>query len=280
VFRYFSSNSATMSAYFIGKTNNDIPFVRVGDDLSTVVLNGGQGFVRQASPKRMLRDAKRIAKILPAGQSFVLLGYRADPPTDLSIGEIVIHTASAIRELVPAQQVNLVGVSYGGMIACRVSASFPDVVRRLVLVASAHRFSHRGTEHVLEQVASLKRGDLIAFSKSFMGLFRRPWLNALAGLSIFLGQRRIMAGMASTPAIIRYLQAMLYADPADLGKVRVPALVIGGAADQFFGDGVMAEMVAALPSGELHILPDETHMAPVEDASSFRNCLTKFLAQH
>jgi len=261
-----------------GVTGKGVPWVRMGDDASLVVIHGGQGFVRQASPERLARDARRVAKIVPAGRSFLLIGYDPAPAADLSIDEVVAATIEAIAEVAPRAEIDLAGISYGGMIACRVAAARAGLVRRLVLVASGHRFSAGGAEHVRGQVALLEAGDLGGFTRAFTGLFRRRWLNWLIGLAIRRGRRRIEEGMAPAPAIVRYLRAMLAAAPADLSAIGAPALVIGGSADQFFGEGVMEEMAAALPSATLLLLPGETHMAPIEAARKFERAIGAFLA--
>jgi pimeloyl-ACP methyl ester carboxylesterase len=262
----------------IGKTEHGIPFIRVGDEVALVVVNGGQGFVRQPSPSRLIRDAKRVARILPAGRSFALLGYDPEPAPHLSIEDVVGRVVAAIREVAPERKVDLVGISYGGMIACHVATSHRHLVRRLVLVASGHRFSTRGADHVRRQVALLEADDRVGFASTFSGLFRKRLLNWLMAATVRFGRRRVAEGMAPTPVILRYLRAMLSAPPARLAEVAAPALVIGGSADQFFGEGVMEEAALAFASGALHIVPGETHMAPVEDPRSFRKRIETFLS--
>ena len=249
----------------------------VGDEASLIVLNGGQGFVRQSTSKRLVRDAERIAKILPAGRSFVLLNYDAQPTPNLSVDDIVAQTVSAISELAPGRKIDLVGVSYGGMIACHVAASHPDRIDHLVLAASGHRFSPRGSDHVRHQIALLEAGDKVGFASVFSGLFRKRVLNWLMGAMIWVGRKRVIGGMAQPPVILTYLNAMLSARPVQLEAISAPTLVIGGSADQFFGNGVMEEAAAAIRFGTVYSLPGETHMAPVEASGRFREGIEAFI---
>ncbi|MDZ4368879.1 MAG: alpha/beta hydrolase [Afipia sp.] len=262
-----------------GKARGRIPFALAGNDVELIVLNGGQGFVRQSTSKRLIRDAERVAKILPAGRSFTLLNYDAEPRHGLTIDDVVAQTAAAIEELAPGRRIDLVGVSYGGMVACRLAACYPDLVNRLILAASGHRFSPRGTEHVRRQIALLEAGDEAGFASIFAGLFRNRVLNLLMDVMIGLGRKRVAGGMAPTPVILAYLKAMLSARPAELAAISAPTLVIGGSADQFFGDGIMEEAAAAVRHGTMHTLPGETHMAPVEASGGFRKKVQAFLME-
>lgn len=262
----------------LSRTRNGVPFVRVGGDAALVVLNGGQGFVRQPSPERQKRDAARVARLLPIGRAFVLLGYRSDPAPDLSIDALADEMADAIAEVAGDRPVDLLGISYGGMIACRVAARRRRCVRRLVLAASGHRFSGRGAAHVRAQAALLEAGDLVGFTKAFSRLFRRFWFNWLIGLTIQLGGQRVRGGTAPATSVLPYLRAMLHADPPDLAAIHAPTFVIGGAKDQFFGDGVMEELAAGVAAGQLRVLGGETHMAPIERAAAFRSSIAAFIA--
>lgn len=261
----------------VGRTGNGVPFVRTGGRAELVVLNGGQGFVRRPTPERLTRDAVRVARMLPKDASFVLLGYDPGPASTLSIDDIVSMTGRALHELSGGRRIDLVGLSYGGMVACRIAAEQPELVRRLVLAASADRFSARGQGHVRRQLAMLEVGDVAGFAGAFGGLFRRSWYNWLLALTVRLRGARTAEGMAPTEVVACYLAAMVTAKPVDLATVRAPALVIAGMADQFFGDGTLEEAAAAIAHGELRLLPGETHMAPLETPQAFRTAMTAFL---
>jgi pimeloyl-ACP methyl ester carboxylesterase len=256
---------------------NNLPLVRSGAFPRIIVINGGQGFVRKPTPDRLLRDARRIARTLPADCSFAVLGYAADPPPGTDIDAIVDAAAVAISDLAGGQKVSLLGISYGGLLACRVAARRPEWLGRLALMASGHRFSDEGAERLRRQMALIDAGDLREFSRAFTTLFRRPWLNALIAISVALGNRRMADGMNPGPAILTYLHAMLDAPAIDLGRIHVPSLILGGSADQFFGDGVMEEAAAGIACAQLHLVSGETHMLPAERPEACRAVLATFL---
>jgi pimeloyl-ACP methyl ester carboxylesterase len=257
-----------------------IPFIHCGSDPAPlVVLNGGQAFMRRSSQERFEREARRIGRILPAKQSFLLLGYSGSPPRDLE--RVVDDLASALRSL--ASPIRLAGISYGGIVALRLAARHPDLVSDLILIASAHRFSAEGLSRVRRQIDHASRGRYPELLQEFGGVFRRPWFNWLLRLRLTLKRRSLAEEMNDPDVICAYLRAGLEASSRDdvawLRQVRARTLIIGGERDQYFGDSRMEETARALPDAQLHLLPGETHMAPVERATDVQRAIAAFLAR-
>ncbi|MBR7958978.1 hypothetical protein KDW41_00750 [Burkholderia vietnamiensis] len=95
---------------------------------AVVVLNGGQAFVAKTTLRRLRRDVRRVARILPAGTPFVLLGYPDAPGTQYRIADIAEQIARGIAA--HWKCTTLMGISFGGIVAARLAAStrrsFPD----------------------------------------------------------------------------------------------------------------------------------------------------------
>lgn len=259
-----------------------IPCLRVGSTAAPlVVINGGQAFMRRSSRERFEREAQRLTRILPEGQGFLLLGYGGAPPEDLDLAAVVDDFAVAIESL--PGPVRLAGISYGGLVAARLAARRPGLVSDLLLIASGHSFSAEGLRRVERQVALASERRYPELLREFGGVFRRPWLNGLLRLRLSLRRRGLAEEMNDPELIGAYLRAGLEANGREgtawLGQVRARTLVIGGEQDQFFGEGRMEETARAVPDGRLHLLPGETHMAPVERAVVFRQVITEFLAR-
>jgi pimeloyl-ACP methyl ester carboxylesterase len=240
-----------------------------------VVLQGGQGFVRRHTRERAAREAARVAKLLPPGTGFALVGYDPAPGDGLTLDAIADGLAAVLKGL--ERPPVLVAISFGGPVAVRLAARHPDAVRGLALVASAHRFSDEGERRVQRQISALEAGDLAGFLKEFGALFRSGMKNAAMGLAVRLMRKRIAAGMADPAVIVRYLRLVSAAGPVDWGAVSCPVLVLGGGSDQFFG-GVMAETASGVANGELSLMERETHMAPVEAAAEVRARLGAWIA--
>jgi pimeloyl-ACP methyl ester carboxylesterase len=260
---------------FLGR----IPYARIGSQPDPIlVLAGGQAFVQRPTRARAERDAGRVARLLPADRSFVLLGYDPSPAGCDSLDAIVADVAAVARELGPPRQV--VGISYGGVIALQLSAQHPSVVSALVLLSSAHDFSVEGKRRLERQIDCASRGDLAALAEDFTAVFRRPWLNWLVRLRLRTRRARLGEAMNDPPSIIRGLRAILdtrLADTTRLARVTARTLVIGGSRDQLFGDGMLERTTAAVPNASLVVFPGETHMVAVERARAVGTKLRAFL---
>jgi pimeloyl-ACP methyl ester carboxylesterase len=260
---------------FLGR----IPYARIGSQPDPIlVLAGGQAFVQRPTRARAERDAGRVARLLPANRSFILLGYDPSRAGSDSFEAMVADVAAIARELGPPRQV--VGISYGGVIALQLAALHPSVVSALVLLASAHDFSAEGKQRLERQIDCASRGDLAALVEDFIAMFRRPWLNWLLRLRLWTRRARLGETMNDPPSIVRGLRAILdtrLADTTRLARVTARTLVIGGSRDQFFGDGMLERTAAAVPHASLVVLPGETHMVAVERAHAVAAKLRAFL---
>lgn len=260
---------------FLGR----IPYARRGDGSAPLlILSGGQGFVRRSDPLRLARDARRVARMLPEQASFVLLGYDPHPPANVSIDAITDDVKAIIQEHWSGQA-RIVGISYGGLVASRVAARFPEQVAQLVLVASAHRISAEGRRRVCRLIEFAERGDFPSFVDDFAAICRRPWLNWAIRSRAWFTRHKLDRTMASPETIVRYMRAMLDAPPAEFSGITARTLVIGGSEDQFFGGGVMQETAAGISGARTELLRGETHMAPVERAGAVAAVIGRFLAQ-
>lgn len=258
--------------YVLGR----IPYVQIGNGSDPLfVITGGQGFVRRFDRDDFARDARRAARILPRGMSFLLLGYDPDPALTPSADMIADQFATALLHF-GDRPVDLIGISYGGLVAVRLAARHPKRVRTLTLIASAHHFSSEGRRRVRHQISCAEREDWPALISGFTAVFRRPWLNALLRLRLWMSRNTLRRQMSTRSTILCYLTAMMEAQPVALDAVKTPTLIVGGSEDQFFGEA-MQEAAAGIGKAELHLLAGETHMVPIERAADVAAIVTAFL---
>jgi pimeloyl-ACP methyl ester carboxylesterase len=270
-----------MKDFRTGLFLNKIPYVQSGSGPHpVVVLNGGQAFVRRPTPARAQRDAKRIARLLPKGRSIHVLGYEPSPPADYSIATIVDDVARILREEIgPA---TVMGISFGGFVAARLAADHPDLVKEMILMVSAHRFSPEGRRSVDRQIACAWSGDFEGFLDEFGLVFRRPWLNWLLRWRFSQERTRLHETMNDPAAIVRGLNAVagedFGGDPSWLAHVAAPTLIVGATRDPFFDVAALEETARHIPSARLQLFEHETHMLPVERARDVARVVTRFLA--
>jgi pimeloyl-ACP methyl ester carboxylesterase len=260
-----------------------IPFARVGAAADpVVVVSGGQAFVQRPTPERVARDARRIARIMPRGRSFVLVGYDFvlvgyDPtPADYQLTTIARDVCAILEQLGAC---NAIGISYGGLVALRAAAERPDLVTRLVLLASAHDFSAEGKRRVAQQIEHAGQGDLVALATQFAGLCRRPWLNWLVRARLRTMRTRLPQAFNEPALIVRGLRAVQddSIEPTVLARVTAACLLVGGTRDQFFGDGMQEHTAALVPRAQLALADGETHMLPIERPRFVARALRAFL---
>jgi pimeloyl-ACP methyl ester carboxylesterase len=259
---------------------NKIPYVRAGSGPDPiVVLNGGQAFVRRPTPTRDKRDAKRITRLLPAGRTAYILGYEPSPPAGYTIATIVEDISKILRdEIGPA---SVMGISFGGFVAARFAAEYPDLVKNLILMVSAHRFSSEGRRSIDRQIECAWAGDFEGFFDEFGLVFRRPWLNWLLRLRLRQERTRLHETMNDPATIVRGLHAVagenFGQDTSWLSRIAAPALIIGGTRDTFFDVSAFQETARLIPSARIRLFDRETHMLPVERARAVAKVVTTFL---
>ena len=269
-----------MKVFQTGLFLNKIPYVRAGSGPNPIlVLNGGQAFVRRPTPARALRDAKRIVRLLPRDRTVYILGYEPSPPADYGIGTIVGDIARILQdEIGPAA---VMGISFGGFVAARLAAEHPGLVREMILMVSAHRFSPEGRRSIDRQIECAWQGDFEGFLDEFGLVFRRPWLNWLLRLRFRQERHRLHETMNDPATIVRGLLAVagedFGRDATWVADIRAPTLIVGGTRDPFFDVEAMEETARLIPCAQLKLFERETHMLPVERARDVAKTVKAFL---
>jgi pimeloyl-ACP methyl ester carboxylesterase len=269
-----------MPAFTTGLFLDRIPYMRMGSGPRRVVIfYGGNAFLQRLDRPGATRHAARVARLLPRGCTVHILGYDPSPPEGHSLDAVVADFAAILRhETGPA---TVLGISYGGLVATRLAARHPDLVERLILLVSAHRFSDEGRRRIARQIALVQADDLQGLVKTIAPLFRRPWYNLLVRLKLWRERHRLAARMNEPEAIVRSLGTIAGDDPDHpptwLAQVRAPTLIVGGARDQFFDVAAMEEAVRLIPDSSLRLLAGETHMLPLEAPGRVAGAIAEFL---
>lgn len=264
-----------------GRHLGRIPFIAGGGGpRHAVVLFGAHALIQPLDRTAPARHARLAGTMLPEGYRYALLGYDDRPPPDYGFAGMVDDFATVLAGY--AEPPDVIGVSFGGFVAQRLAAEHPHLLRRLVLLVSAHRFSASGWARVQHQEALMRQGDLHGFVRELALLFRRPWLNAATALGLWL-QRRELPGLLNDPQCLLRLYANLFTgfdNTPPARRIRTPTLVVGATRDQFFDVAAYRETAALIPHARLHLFPDETHLVPLERPRLVRAVLEDFLAEN
>lgn len=219
--------------------------------------------VRQLAPARRV-----IAPDLPGhGQS--------DPWHEQSI-DLYRDAVGTMCAHLKVPKIVVVGHSMGGAVALRCAAAWPDRVAALVLVASAAVMDVPDELwRALQQ--ELPDGDetwvpsmppslaSLAFSASTHRDIRERWQAVVMQAS----RRTVLSDFA----LCRVLDLR-----AQLDKLRMPTLIVGGSDDLLISKAALAETQRGITGAELQLLPDAGHLLMLEQPGAFVSRLRDFVA--
>ncbi len=184
-------------------------------------------------------------------------------PTIEAYADCVARFAEALR----LRPFVLVGRSMGGAVGMTLAARRHPLVRALVLVCTAPRFTF--TPDQLDGLRDVVRGRLPqqftteTFSPSTgMDVMREAWMEQV-----------------KTDPRVRYgdLLACQAFDARDLlPRIAVPTLVVAGADDQVTPPALSEELARWIAGARLEIIPQAGHQAPLEQADAFNRLVGGF----
>lgn len=232
----------------------------LSDGLATV---GGKALLL-ASPYRAYMDDFTI----------YMFSRREPLPQGLTIRDMAADQGEALRVL-GLDQVSVLGVSEGGMVAQWLAIDHPELVERLVLAVTAPGMNGVIRSCVPGWMDMARRGDHRAlmidtaeksYSPAYLKKYRR--LYPLLGL---VGRPK------SYDRFLVNAQATLSFDArSELQKILCPTLIIGGTEDQIVGAAASRELAKGIPGSELYLYPGLGHAA-YEEAKDFNARVFAFL---
>lgn len=203
-------------------------------------------------------------------------GESADaPPEWNSMADYALHYAELFEQMKLSQTdpVDIIGISMGGWLAAEFAATYPERVRRLVLVAPAGLLApeHPGPTgmntwtldqmygYLLEDVSSVKRhlpttpDELAAHGAAL----KREFQSA--------GRLFVPHGPAN-PKLDRWLH-----------RVRMPTLLVWSKADRLTPVGRTEKWMRLLPNAQLELVERGGHLT-LDESAEAREAVLKFLS--
>lgn len=246
----------------------DIHYVTVGQGEPLVILHGGGD-----GSKSWLQSAMELSKhytvYVPDLPGFGLSQSISD---DFRLSEFVAFVDEFSRNL-GLKYFHLLGHSIGGCIALRYTLTFPDKIKKLVLVSSMClgkeiapwiRFL---SSSVFSKSIGRAASALFKVVRCLGGLFYTPLkeVNPLPQVKLAIGKR------------ITTLKGQTTVFLSQLSDLIVPTLIIWGAKDGIVPAKHAHAAASQIPDCRIHIVEDVGHMVHRHNILDFSKVLTNFL---
>ena len=240
-----------------GELSTGLPYLRLGQGPPLVMAAGLSP--EHANPTGMWRRMY-LSSALPFAEHFTvyLANRRVGLAPGATMADIAADYAGAIEKDI-GQPVMLHGTSTGGSVALQVAIDHPNLVQRLVLASAACRLSPFARQ-VQAEVARLTREGHARRASAYMMevLAPRPLGYAARGLG-WLAGGTFDVDDPSDMLVTISAEDSFDSEP-DLGSVRAPTLVLGGAADHFYSEDLFRRTATGIPNGRAVIFPGKGHM--------------------
>jgi proline iminopeptidase len=249
------------------------------------LLHGGpggdhSGFKPAFSP---LADRMQVIYVDHRGQ-----GRSARGPKETYTLDNNVEDLEALRQHLGLEQVVVIGVSYGGMVALAYASRYPESVSHLVAIVTSpsYRFLERAQAILAERGTDEQRamGDILwagAFEDeeqlqqyyAVMGpLYSLKFDPAKAAESRARGIRSIDAINEGFGGFLR-----TYDVSRDLHKVTAPTLVIGGRHDWICPPEFSEEIARLIPHADLRMFENSSHSVAADEPDALMDLIKGFV---
>jgi proline iminopeptidase len=276
--------------------------VGAGDPL--MILHGGPG----ASHDYLLPWVMSLART----NRLVFIDERGsgrseklDDPKGYTV-ENMAKDVEAVRIALGLGKINLLGHSYGGVLAQEYALEYPEHLRHLILGSTFHstrqlnevfrKMKAAMSPELRARIDKMEKEGLFGHGKAYeQGRYTDDYMVAAWGEGYFpylYGRRpdpnydpvaagvmswdlyREMWGSHGEFVVDGNLASAEYADR--LGSIKVPTLILVGDHDQV-DPSISRDMHARIPGSQLVVLPDSGHMIFVDQPELFRKTVDEFL---
>jgi 3-oxoadipate enol-lactonase len=192
------------------------------------------------------------------------------------LAEDLAHLLHALK----LERVDVAGFSLGGTIAMRLAIDHPEMLGRLVLVATSSRVGRGACEWYRERVAMVERSDAglrATLERDTADVYAQSPAELEEGLLIRRQSTADPRGYANVCAAMAGLNAAPL-DP-ELPRIGAPTLIVASDRDQHCPPKAAAIIAAGIGGSRLEVLEGAGHAIPVEKPRELAGLMTEFLSE-
>ena len=199
---------------------------------------------------------------------------RSDKPAGPYDAVLLAGDLARVLDAAGLPDAHVGGLSMGGVIAQRLALDYPQRVRSLVLVSTSSEVGPQGMANWQRLADSIERrgfGDRARdASRSFSPGFAAAHPEVVAAAGEQTARNHPPAYAAAARAMSDYHWT------GELGRIRVPVLILQGLADQLTPPGGSVKMHRQLSASRLLMIPDTGHSLPIEQPALFTAAVLAF----
>lgn len=199
-----------------------------------------------------------------------------------------VEDLEALRRYLGLEQVVVIGVSYGGMVALAYASRYPESVSHLIAIVTSpsRRFLERAKEILAERGTDEQRamGDIL-WAGAFEDEEQLKQYYAVMGPLYSLKHDPEKAaesrarGIRSIDAINQGFGGFLrtYDLTGDLHKVTAPTLIVGGRHDWICPPELSEEIARLIPHADLRIFENSSHSVAADEHDLLMDVIKGFV---
>lgn len=253
-------------------TESALPHFSAGSGAPLVVLPGLSG--RTGTPTRLKEWMQRteIADFI-GDRTVFSIDRRYDLEPGISIADLAAEYARTVASLFD-EPVDILGISTGGTIALQLAADHPELVRRLVLVSSAHRLSDRGRATQRTVAGLLRAGrDRRAAAVYFGNTGATPFEHAVRTIAGLIAPRAII-GRGDSDLLVTLDAEDDFDLDHRLETIETRTLIAGGERDRFYSSALFTHASERMPNAQLSVHAGAGHLGTQRNPGLAREILT------
>ena len=207
------------------------------------------------------------------------VGRSPEDNTDITIQDMAEDAADLIKYL-NLSSVDVLGHSMGGMIAMELAIKYPDLVEKLVLVATSPTISKRNVELFSDWVQYLedKMDKRLWFRNLFYWIFSPEFFNDENALNQAVNMSLAYRYPQSDESFRNQVKAISEYNCSDeLEKIKVSVLIMTGSLDLLFNSDNVNEVFKKIVNMQCVTIPKAAHSIHWDNPIGFTDAVIDFI---